>query len=105
MSETKSLLLTEIEVAKLSLKPGDVLGVKITADDVHPSALNLLKEQLSDLFPNNQVMVFALHPGDNIEFTAIQSPPAMSCSSSPTSYCSDCSCGKREQVESEKQGE
>lgn len=99
MSEEIKVSFVEAEVTKLSLKPGDVLAVKIT-EDVDPSQLEALQKNLKGLFPNNKIALFCLSATGKIEFESISSNTQSDCSA-PTSYCDDCSCGKKEQIEGE----
>ena len=100
MSEEVKVTFVEAELTKISLQPGDVLGVTVTIDELDDKSIQRLQKQLSDVFPNNKVMVFHLPHGDTIKFEAIEQPK-LDCSSE-VGYCSDCSCGKKEQAEGAK---
>lgn len=93
------LKIKEVEVTKLDLKPGQILTVKIYADDIWQEDLAELKEQLKELFPNNKIMLFALPIGSKIEMDVLDAVATVDCGLSPTSYCYDCSCGKKEKAE------
>ena len=97
------LKITEVEVTRVNLQPGDLLAVKIYADDIDESHLKALKGQLKTLFPDNKIMLFALPKGSKIEMDVLDTsmPKATSCAE-PTSYCNDCSCGKKERIEGDK---
>jgi len=90
--ETKTY--TETELIKISLKPGEVLGVKIISDEVDESHVTSLRKGLKSLFPNNEVMVFCLPVGSDMEFVPLQAPAA-GCG---PSVCVDCNCGKKENL-------
>lgn len=94
----------EIEIQKLSLQPGEVLIVTTKIEDMDEHSMNALAEGLRTHFPNNKVALLALGTDDSIRFTVVKevAKPDMSCASSPVGYCSDCNCGKREQVEGAK---
>jgi len=79
------------EVTKISLGPGDVLSVVIKNDDVSHASLGYLQRQLKDLFPNNNVIVLGVGTNDEVRFTVVKQENK--------GYCSDCTCGKKEQAE------
>jgi hypothetical protein len=81
-----------VELQKISLKPGDVLAVKLVGDDFDIDTMESLRDSLKQVFTNNKVMVFQMPKDSDIQFTAIESAPAQN-------YCSDCSCGKKERAE------
>lgn len=85
------LSIREVEVAKLDLKPGQVLAITVKCDDLDEYALDCLKASLTKIFPNNKIALFGLRPGDGMEFSVISQEEAVS-------YCSDCSCGKKEKL-------
>ena len=107
------LKITEVEATRLNLLPGEVLVVKIYADDITEAHLKALKAQLKTLYPDNKIMLFALPIGSKIEMDVldtgnratipvsgninISSPCA-----EPASYCNDCACGKKERIEGMK---
>lgn len=81
-----------VELQVVSLKPGDILVAKLIGDyDV--DTMNNLREHLKRVFTNNDVMVFTVPAGDDIQFQAIKKEE-------PKGYCNDCDCGKRESGES-----
>lgn len=84
------------ELVRLSLNPGDVLGVKITSNDIDENSLSVLKQQLEHLFPNNKIMLFCMPPNSDISFTAIQGTQKTGCG---PKACADCSCGKKEALD------
>ena len=94
---TMEFTLKEIEVTKLSLQPGDILSVTIKSDEIDESQINGIKEGLSKYFPKNQVVIFGLGPDDEVRFTTLNQPSSFGCGTQ--SYCSDCTCGKKEQAE------
>lgn len=101
------LLIKEVEVTKLNLQPGDVLAVKVFADDINAHDLAGLRTQLQTLFKNNKIMLFALPSNGRIEMDVLDTKlprstePASPCAE-PMSYCNDCGCGKKERIEGQK---
>jgi hypothetical protein len=94
----------EVKLTRIKLEPGEVLAVRIYSDSVDSMNLAMLKRQLTSLFPDNRIMLFALPSGDRMEIEVMaptESEEASSCAL-PTSYCDDCHCGKKERVESER---
>jgi hypothetical protein len=87
----------EIEVAKLNLQPGDVLAVTVKSDHISSYPLEILRENLKHIFPNNVVTVFGVKLDDEIKFSIVNETQNLGCG--VQSYCADCSCGKKEQVE------
>jgi len=97
MSEEVRVSFVNAELIKLTIAPGEVLGVKITSDDMDESHLESLKSGLKILFPNNKVMIFCVPPGDDLTFTAIQGlEEKVDCG---VKACEDCSCGKKERLQ------
>ena len=103
----------ELEVTKLNLVKGDVLAIVIKDSDVDIYTLEILQGQLAKAFPNNKAMLFGLSDDSEMRFSVIADPTAETkVASCTTNYCSDCSCGKKEQsqaleqlaVETEKLG-
>lgn len=92
-----------LDVAKIDLEPGDVLVVKCKGKDFEdPSVLQSLQEQFKMLFPYNKIAMFFLGDNEmNLEIVKSDIPAALN-SCSGGNYCSDCTCGKKEQAESEK---
>lgn len=101
--------INEIEVTKLDLQPGQILAVKVFADDVSQKDIAQLKAQIQAFFPNNRIMLFAMPVDGRIEMDVIDSRPLntivaqppvvdLGCAA-PTSYCNDCACGKKERIE------
>lgn len=96
MEENGGRLQIGFDVAELqviSLKPGDILSAKLIGDEYDVDTMASLREHLKRVFPNNEVMVFAMPNGSDIQFQAIKPEE-------PKGYCNDCDCGKREQGES-----
>lgn len=75
-----------VELQILSLKPDDVLVVKITGDEYDQDTASSLGDFVKKNIPNNKVMAFTVPTGSTIDFTVIR-PEA-------EPYCDDCSCGK-----------
>lgn len=78
------------ELQVVSLKPGDVLSAKLIGDNYDVDTMQSLREHLKKVFPDNEVMVFSMPSGDDIQFQAIRPEE-------PKGYCDGCDCGKREQ--------
>lgn len=95
------LSLKEVEVSKINLQPGEVLVVTVKAEDMDESSMDYLAQGFRKYFPNNKIAVLALGENDEIKFQTVKGAPDLSCAASPVGYCSDCSCGKREQIEGE----
>lgn len=98
--------LVEAEVIKLDAKPGSTLlfkfkGEEFCAEDV----INVIGKQLRNLLPDYKVVAMALPEGHDVELTNVENQDKVEevkdCSK-PTSYCNDCSCGKKERIEGEK---
>ena len=70
--EGLSVNIVNVEVTRLNLKPGDVLMVKITSDIVSADSLAALRQQLTTIFPNNKVMLFAMSASDDIELSVVE---------------------------------
>lgn len=87
------------ELTVISLKPGDVLAVKLISDDFDENHALSLQEHLSRIFVNNKVMIFTMPNKSDIVFEAIKPVPTEADCSSPASYCSDCNCGKKDQAD------
>ncbi len=91
---------TEAEFTKISLNPGDVLAVKVTSN-TRPDEYKIdwLKKGLQDMFPQNEVVLFFIRPGEDIAFSAIESlKESVDCS---VRVCDDCSCGKAAMLKGE----
>lgn len=85
------------ELTVINLKPGDVLSVKLVGDQFDEETTKSLQDHLKTVFPDNKIMVFTMPNGTDIVFEAIKPAPEASCSTA--SYCTDCNCGKKEQME------
>ena len=100
------LKLTEIEVQKLNLRPGETLVVTLHSDEIGPEDMESLGAGFRHYFPNNKVAVLNVGSGNQIKMTVVADLPAESCGATPSSFCGDCSCGKKEAFEASKpQGE
>ena len=95
------LKFSEVELQKVNLVPGDTLIVKLKGDVFMDGDLNTLKTQLDKTFKGNKVVVFMV-PNDNDITLEVVSQPEVSDCSKPSSYCSDCSCGKKAIAESDQ---
>lgn len=91
------ITIKEVEVAKLNLLPGDVLFVTIKSDEIEKTMLDELGKNFSKVFPNNQVSLLGMSSDDEVKFSVITALQESGCGTQ--SYCTDCSCGKKEQAE------
>lgn len=98
---------TLAELTKISLEPGEVLAVKLYGDDYDEEHVAQLRAHLKSLFPQNNVLMFVLPNGTDLQMEKISAKledkenSAVKDCSQPTSYCNDCSCGKKERIEGE----
>lgn len=90
----------EAQVYRLNLKPEEILLVKIKSDQLDSSALDSIRKGFKQLLPNNKVAIMSVGTDDDIELTSVKDSSYTDCAS-PKSYCQDCSCGKKEKVQSE----
>jgi hypothetical protein len=66
--------LTEIEVQKLNLQPGDTLMVTIKNDHIDHDSMNSLRAQFKKVFPNNQVFVFGMDSDGDVKLAVVSQP-------------------------------
>ncbi len=100
MEKKIEVQLVEATVEKLNLVPfTDTLVVKVISDTVTEEAMGALGEQLRQRFPNNKVIVFSLPVGEDIKLTKIDNSVYTPNCAEQTSYCNNCSCGKKERIE------
>lgn len=98
---------TIAELKVLSLKPGDVLTVKLVdhtdLEIFTQQDMGFLREKLKKVFPENEVMVFAMPKDTDIIFEAVSPELKLdepeNCSTAPKGYCEGCNCGKKEAAE------
>jgi hypothetical protein len=95
--------LNEVDVQKLDMKPGQILVVTIKHDDVSYESLSQLQGQFAQLIPNNKVLVFCVGTDGDLKLAVIDQPEKPVAKKAPISYCTDCSCGKKEQAESQNE--
>jgi hypothetical protein len=91
-----------VDVQKVSLNPGDTLMVTIKHDEITRGTLEMFSRQFKKLFPNNQVFAFNVGTDGDVKFAVVSKPEVdytPGCGTSPTSYCNDCNCGKKELAE------
>jgi hypothetical protein len=95
------ITIREAEVMKIAPEPGDVLFFKFKGDHFYTEDVNKLGKELRALFPANKVVVMALPDNHDVELTMVanQDKVVEKDCSKPTSYCADCSCGKKERIE------
>ena len=98
------LNITEMQVARLNLTPGEILAVVIKTDDVSEELVGSVKANIQKLFPGNRVLIFGIGLGDSIQFSKIgvekeilANKELSSCNTG--NFCADCNCGKKEQFE------
>lgn len=98
------ITIKEAEVMKIAPQPGDVLFFKFKGDHFYADDVNEMGKQLRKLFPANKVVVMALPDGNDVELTTIENQDKVveSDCSKPTEYCNNCSCGKKERIEGNK---
>lgn len=82
------ITLREVEVAKLNVKPGDIVSVTIRSDDIDLATLNIIRDKFKDILPGVKVLLFGISKDDKIEFAIMKE--------AEVSYCSNCNCGKKE---------
>lgn len=87
-----------VEVQRLNLQAGDVLMVTVKNDDLNQASVDALRRQLELVFQNNKVFVFAMGTNDDVQLSVVSQSENPVASSSPVGYCSDCTCGKKEQA-------
>lgn len=111
MSQSDDVKLIEVEVRinevdflRLNPQPGEVLLFVLKSDEADSNTIEGFGAGLRKLFPNNKVAVIGLGVEDKVELTTVKAtdilPEVKDCSK-PTSYCTDCSCGKKERLENE----
>lgn len=70
----KDYELTEIEVQKINLQPGDTLMVTIKNDEITHEAMNNLRVRFKTVFPKNQVFVFGMGTDGDVKFAVVSQP-------------------------------
>lgn len=94
---------TEVELNRIELNPGEVLIATVKSDELDGDSMSSLAEMLRGVFPNNKVIVMGTGSEGNINFTvakdALVSDTKVGCGTTPTNFCTDCSCGKKEAYE------
>lgn len=79
--------LTEIEVQRINLQPGDTLMVTLKNDYIEQESMVGLRNEFNKRFPNNKVFIFAMGSDGDVKLAVVSQPEK--------SYCSDCDCGKK----------
>lgn len=97
---SEEITLKEVEVQKLNMQPNDVLMVTVKHDDIDYTSMQNLRKQLNLAFPDNKVMVFGMGSAGEVKLAVMTTEPV----APPVNlgYCGDCSCGKKERIESEQ---
>lgn len=93
------LKLNEVEVTKLNLQPGETLVVTVKSEDMSMYDMDDMAKGFRKLFPNNKVAVLNVGTTNEVVMTVVKDLAAESCGSTPSSFCGDCSCGKKEAYE------
>lgn len=97
--------LNEVDVQKINPQPGEIIIVTIKSDDVDVSSMQALRQSMRAVFPNNQVMLMSVGSEGDIKFVVVKDAgvsDTVGCGATPASFCSDCSCGKKEAYENNK---
>jgi len=67
------LKISELEIAKLNLQPGDTLMVKVRGDDFdYAETMESLRQSLQNAFPLARVMVLCMDKDHDIQVTVIK---------------------------------
>lgn len=87
----------EAEVHKLNLGPNDTLIVKLKGEEFDQSTLSSLQDHFKEAFKGNpvRVLLFALPENHEMKFEVVTKEKTCN----TESYCSNCSCGKKESYE------
>jgi septin family protein len=93
--------LTEIEVHKLNLQPGETLMVTIKSDYVEQQQLQPFKDEFRRVFPNNEIFIFGMDSDSEIKFVVVNQSEK-SVDSSPKMHCNNCNCEKKEIAQGNK---
>lgn len=97
--------LNEVDVQKINPQPGEIIIVTITSDDVDTASMQALRNSMKAVFPNNQVMIMSVGSEGSIKISVAKNADlndTVGCGATPSSFCSDCSCGKKEAYEQNK---
>ena len=94
---TNEINLSDVEIKKISLKPGDVLAIKVRGDDIPEEELKRFSNNVQKFVPNNKVIAFSVPYDSDVQFEAISSEKnVVDCG---PKACEDCSCGKKERLQ------
>ena len=66
--------ITEIEIQKINLSPGDTLIVTVKNDDIHPSALVELQKQFKLVFPDNKTFILGMGTDGDVKLAVVNQP-------------------------------
>ena len=94
--------LKEVDVARINLRPGEILAVTIKSDQIDEIIIDAFKKALKPAFPQNEVLIIGISPDEEVLFSTLKSLDVAKAECNTASYCSDCSCGKKEQIEASK---
>lgn len=87
------LTIKELEVQKLNLNEGDTLAVTIKSDDMTADVMHSLRRNFEEAMPGVRVLIFGVGFNEDVKFSVITEQKQLS-------YCSDCTCGKKENAQS-----
>lgn len=92
-----NILIKEVEVNRLNLKPGETLVVKVSGEEFinNSDMLMRLKMGFETSFPDNKILLMSMPEGNRVEFDTILEESSCSIGK----YCVDCSCGKKYEKE------
>lgn len=98
------IIIKEIDILRLNPKADETLLFKFKGDGFNDEDLQELGKQLRKLFPNNKIVVTSMPKDGDFDLTIIKTEPTIKESgcSSLSSYCNNCSCGKKELIENKK---
>lgn len=87
-----------VEVQRVNLQPGDTLMVTVKNDELTQESVDMLRNQLQIVFPDNKVFVFAMKTVDDVQLSIVSQSENPVASCGPVGYCNDCDCGKKERA-------
>lgn len=64
--------LTEVQVRKLNVQPGDVLAVNIKCEDIDHDQIKQIRDEFKKVFPNNEVMVIGFGLEDDMDIEILR---------------------------------
>ena len=88
----------ELIVNRIKPEAGEVLAITVRGDNFNMAALDHLKDQIQELFPDNPILLLGIRGEDEVKFHLINASITTSAPKTQ-SYCTDCNCGKKEGIE------